>query len=147
MFVAYTRGAGYVLGLLLGGHQPMTNSGRGGRIERNNFLTTIAALVVSALAFVLPAAAQGVMVVAPHPDDDVITASGVVRRAVLRGETVRVVYVTNGDYAGTSYGFQRQGEAVGAEAQLGVPESNLIFLGYPDGSLKTIWQNYTTSAS
>ena len=82
----------------------------------------------------LPAAADAqILVVAPHPDDDLIIASGVVQRALARGEPVRVVYVTNGDFAGTSVGLVRQGEAVAGQAALGLGEDNLIFLGYPDG--------------
>jgi LmbE family N-acetylglucosaminyl deacetylase len=79
-----------------------------------------------------------VLVVSPHPDDDIIMASGVVKRAVARGETVYIVYVTNGDFFGQSTGTLRQGEAVNAQALLGVDEDHLIFLGYPDGSVFVI---------
>jgi LmbE family N-acetylglucosaminyl deacetylase len=82
----------------------------------------------------IPVAAQAqTLVVAPHPDDDIIIASGVIQRALARGEQVWVVYVTNGDRAGISVGTQRQGEAVTAQGILGQPEERLIFLGYPDG--------------
>jgi LmbE family N-acetylglucosaminyl deacetylase len=125
----------------------MTNTRRGFCLGSHGFPTTLAGLLLSTLASALPTHAQGVMVVAPHPDDDVIMAAGVVRSAVLRGEPVNIVYVTNGDYAGTSYGYERQGEAVAAQSQLGVAETHLVFLGYPDGSLKTIWTNYTSPSS
>ncbi len=74
-----------------------------------------------------------ILIVSPHPDDDVIAAAGVIYRAVQRGETVKVVYVTNGDAlpGGVARGLERQTEGVNAEAILGVPEDHLMFLGYP----------------
>ncbi len=84
-----------------------------------------------------------ILVVAPHPDDDIITASGVIADAVDRGEQVTVVYVTNGDISGIAQGLVRQSEAVDAQVGfLGTTESDLIFLGYPDGSLDLIYRFY-----
>ena len=93
-------------------------------------------LLATALFLVVPAAARAqVLVVAPHPDDDIIIASGIIQRALARNETVWVVFVTNGDHAGVSTGTLRQGEAVSAQAALGLIEDRLIFLGYPDGHI------------
>lgn len=83
-----------------------------------------------------------VLVISPHPDDDVITSAGVISRAVERGESVKVVYMTNGDSEGIQVGYVRQGEAVTAQGYLGVPENDLIFLGYPDYYLNTIFSSY-----
>ncbi|MEW8683651.1 MAG: PIG-L deacetylase family protein [Candidatus Thiodiazotropha endolucinida] len=84
-----------------------------------------------------------ILVVAPHPDDDIITASGVIADAVDRGEQVTVVYATNGDISGIAQGLVRQSEAVDAQVGLlGTTESDLIFLGYPDGSLDVIYRFY-----
>jgi LmbE family N-acetylglucosaminyl deacetylase len=89
------------------------------------------------------ASAAGILVVAPHPDDDIITSAGVVFDAIRRGEQVTVVYATNGDFDGPGVGALRQNEAVAAQTQfLGTIESELVFLGYPDGSLKNIYENY-----
>lgn len=88
----------------------------------------------SALLGASTASAQ-ILVVAPHPDDDVITSAGVIRSARLAGTTVWVVYMTNGDSPGRDLGFQRQGEGAAAEGMLGVDNAHLAFLGYPDGSL------------
>jgi hypothetical protein len=74
-------------------------------------------------------ALASVLVIAPHPDDDIITSSGVIVRALRRGEQVHVVYLTNGDLLGTDIGLVRQGEAVAGEGVLGVGENSLIFLG------------------
>ena len=100
-----------------------------------------AALVIAALP--APAAGQ-VLVVVPHPDDDVVIAAGVVWRAHARGEQVRIVYVTNGDRQGVSVGLRRQGEAVSGQAALGTPEDNLIFLGYPNGGLVALREQFNT---
>lgn len=88
--------------------------------------------------------AGGVLVVAPHPDDDILIGSGVIANAVQRGDQVKVVFVTNGDYDGITQGYVREAEAVNAQVQnLGTTENDLIFLGYPDGSLATLYSNYT----
>ena len=85
-----------------------------------------------------------ILVLSPHPDDDIITSSGNIYRAVQNGETVKIVFMTNGDlYGGYNPGYQREGEAVAAESYLNVAENNLIFLGYPDGGLQPIYNSYT----
>lgn len=87
-------------------------------------------------------AKQTILVVAPHPDDDLITSAGIIHGAVLRGDDVVVVYMTNGDIAGKAHGLERQDEAVSGQARLGVAEQKLIFLGYPDAALREIHDNY-----
>ena len=89
----------------------------------------------------------GVLVLAPHPDDDIIIASGVINRAVGLDEAT-VVFMTNGDHGGKSVGLLRQGEAVDAQVGfLGTTEDNLIFLGYPDTGLQDIFNNHTSPTS
>ena len=75
------------------------------------------------------------LVVAPHPDDETLIASGVIATALQRGERVEVVIVTNGDYDCIVSGFIREHESVDGLAKLGLPESAVHFLGYPDGGL------------
>jgi LmbE family N-acetylglucosaminyl deacetylase len=110
-------------------------------------------LAVAALAFLwllTPASAQGktVLVVAPHPDDDLLYAAGVVARAHAAGDTVKVVYMTNGDFGGgQSAGLSREAAAVAGQAILGTTESDLLFLGYPDGGLLDLLENYASSTS
>src|SRR5262249_45627658 len=99
-----------------------------------------------AWAFVLLAAsgaASQILVLAPHPDDDVLTASGVTFDAVRRGEPVTIVYFTNGDKNGTDVGLTRQNGAVTAQVtSLGTLEKELISLGYPDGYTQTVYEQY-----
>jgi LmbE family N-acetylglucosaminyl deacetylase len=85
----------------------------------------------------------GILVIAPHPDDEIITSSGVISRALRRGEQVHVVYLTNGDFYGTDAGIVRQGEAVASQSVLGVGEDNMMFLGYPDGYTADLRETFT----
>jgi LmbE family N-acetylglucosaminyl deacetylase len=83
----------------------------------------------------------GILVVAPHPDDEVLSAGGIMEAALNGGTAVDVAVITNGDYYGTSYGLTRQGESVAALATLGMPEERVMFLGYPDAGLLAIWND------
>src|SRR5262249_39262940 len=100
-----------------------------------------------------------ILVLAPHPDDEVLGAGGVLREAVERGIPVRVVFLTNGDSNEWSFlayrkrpvvlpravlamGAIRQGEAVLATESLGVPAADLSFLGYPDYGTLDIWRSH-----
>jgi len=96
-----------------------------------------------------------VLILAPHPDDDIIGCAGVVQRALKAGARVKVVYLTCGDnnifsivfYNKFAFplkllflrkkdfitlGHQRVHEAIKAMKMLGVEEKDLLFLGYPD---------------
>lgn len=76
--------------------------------------------------------------IAPHPDDEVLIASGVLARAVMRGERVAVLVMTNGDADCAHDGIARQRESIAGLAHVGVPESAVRFLGYPDGALSKL---------
>ncbi len=106
------------------------------------------ALAAGALLLILaPVSLAGVLVLAPHPDDDIITAAGVIYHALARGDQVQVAFMTNGDVGGTAIGFVRQNEAVESQVDfLGMIEDDLIFLGYPDGGLDEIYRNYTLAS-
>jgi LmbE family N-acetylglucosaminyl deacetylase len=130
-------------------------------------LTSVLLLAGCRLASpVAPAAAAGqiqlgdddrILVLAPHPDDEVLGAGGVLREAVERGIPVRVVFLTHGDSnewsflvyrkrpvvlprAALAMGTVRQREAVVAAEALGVPAADLTFLGYPDHGTLGIWR-------
>lgn len=76
-----------------------------------------------------------VLVLAPHPDDEVLMAAGVIDRAVKQGQRVEVVLMTNGDFTCKRDGRVRRLETLTALAKLGVDEAHVHFLGYPDGHL------------
>jgi LmbE family N-acetylglucosaminyl deacetylase len=100
-----------------------------------------------------------ILVLAPHPDDEVLGTGGVLREAVSRELPVRVVFLTHGDSNEWSFlayrkrpvflpravlrmGTLRQEEAFAAAAALGVPPWDLTFLGYPDYGTLTIWRSH-----
>lgn len=99
-----------------------------------------------------------VLVFAPHPDDEVIGAGGVIQQALAAGRRVRIVFATNGDgYPRAAsalfrkdlmalrhddydrLGAARQREAVAADGALGLGPRSLVFLGYPDGVLADVY--------
>ena len=114
-------------------------------ISKTRIHLAIVNLFVIAMLCSAPAI-PGVLVIAPHPDDDIITSAGIINSAIQRGETVKVVYMTNGDYRDIPTGFVRQNEAVNAQVNyLGTSEDDLRSLGYPDGWLSEIYNFYPDS--
>jgi LmbE family N-acetylglucosaminyl deacetylase len=103
--------------------------------------------------------ATRLLVIAPHPDDEVLGAGGLMQRVKATGGTVRVVYLTDGDgypegvkeedhveaptakdYLG--YGKQRRREAHAALVRLGLGDAFQTFLGFPDGGLCRLTREY-----
>jgi LmbE family N-acetylglucosaminyl deacetylase len=99
-----------------------------------------------------------ILVLAPHPDDEVLAAGGLVQQAIAKGLPVKVVFLTNGDnnefaflffskaftldaksavYAGQTRAF----EALRAGRELGLEGSEETFLGYPDFGTLEMWKN------
>ncbi|MCX7844756.1 MAG: PIG-L family deacetylase [Candidatus Bipolaricaulota bacterium] len=106
----------------------------------------------------VPAPNEGgerVLVLAPHPDDEVLGAGGAIVDLLAQGAQVLVVFLTNGD-ANTaakhfftwnplhraedfqSLGYRRMKEAGKALQILGVPPDHALFLGYPDRGLLSL---------
>lgn len=90
----------------------------------------------------LPVLSQNVLVVAPHPDDEILCCAASLREHLAKGDTVSIVFVTNGDGKddqnaenSLNYGEQRQKESLRAARKLGIPTKNLFFLGFPDSYL------------
>jgi LmbE family N-acetylglucosaminyl deacetylase len=99
------------------------------------------------------------LIFAPHPDDEVIAAGGLIQQVREAGGTVRVVYLTSGDAYTASvkaeehvarprganyraYGQQREDEARAALRTLGVGAWSLTFLGFPNGGLNRLMSTY-----
>jgi LmbE family N-acetylglucosaminyl deacetylase len=107
-------------------------------------------------------AATSLLVVSPHPDDETLCCAGVIERVAAAGGRVTVVWVTSGDGSVLSMlmvekslfaapdkvrdlASRRMHEAREATALLGVPRSQQLFLGYPDGGiLQLLTDNRTT---
>lgn len=94
---------------------------------------------------------ERVLVVATHPDDEVLVAGGTIHALRARGARVRVLLLTAGDgylraarrlgrLAPDAAAYRRLGElrfreSVDAAGALGVPAGDVVCLGYPDGRL------------
>ena len=99
-----------------------------------------------------------VLIIAPHPDDEILCCGGLLKRASERGIAAKVAFVTNGDGSRTGQIFktlreplardndlfsiaqQRQIEALDALSHVGIGEENAHFFGFPDGGLTAITQ-------
>ncbi|MBU1910319.1 MAG: PIG-L family deacetylase, partial [Verrucomicrobia bacterium] len=97
-----------------------------------------------------------VLVLAPHPGDEVLGGGGVLRSAIAAGVPVRVVFLTCGDHnqwslklyrerlvampdAVSREGVVRMEESRKAAQRLGLHARDVIFLGYPDLGTLNIW--------
>src|SRR5262244_1483408 len=99
------------------------------------------------------------LVIAPHPDDEVLGAGGLMQQVHETGGRVDVVYLTDGDgypegvqseghvespaavdYRG--YGRKRRQEARNALQTLGLDRASYTFLGFPDGGLSKLMRTY-----
>jgi len=102
---------------------------------------------------------ERILILAPHPDDESIGCAGIIQQALAAGARVKVLYLTNGDHNELAFivhekritvrqgvfiymGQVRRKEAVKAMALLGLKESDLIFLGYPDFGTFMIFSRY-----
>lgn len=86
---------------------------------------------------------ERLLVVAPHPDDDVLACGGTIARAWAAGAALRILYVTDGAASHTgSKTFPaarlravREAEAAEGLAILGLPAAQAHFLREPDTGL------------
>ena len=74
------------------------------------------------------------LAVFPHPDDETLGAGGFMKRAHDAGAKVSVVIATDGNKHGLKE-IRRQ-ETVAALGVLGIPQTDIRFLDYPDGHLQ-----------
>lgn len=75
-----------------------------------------------------------IMVLVPHPDDEILLCAGIMENAVRHGVELTVVMATNGDYGSEdgSVGRARLKETLEGLKVLGIPENRVVFLGYAD---------------
>src|SRR5215510_5311795 len=104
-----------------------------------------------------PGPHERILILAPHPDDEVLATGGLIASTVhFEGPSkVRVIVVTNGDasyatvfwhgsHLGTRKNFQRQAvlrqhESLQALATLGLDPEQVRFWGFPDRGLTSLW--------
>ena len=87
-----------------------------------------------------------VLVVSPHPDDDVIGCGGSIAKHIIKKHEVTIVYLSSGEAENARFSKEklariRENEAMKATDLLGVNER--IFLRHPDGRLKEHTQAIT----
>ncbi|MCM8759858.1 MAG: PIG-L family deacetylase, partial [Candidatus Omnitrophica bacterium] len=102
---------------------------------------------------------ERVIIFAPHPDDEILGCASLIQKVIKNEGEVFVVYLTNGDHNQVPYrvyekkiilkpadyvklGETRRKESTKATGILGVPQENLIFLGYPDFGCLRIWEDF-----
>ena len=87
------------------------------------------------------------LILAPHPDDEVLGCGGTIAGKVLRGTPVAVVFLTDGRRGGQGRSADlttlREAEALRAAAELGLPADRLTFLRFEDGRLADHVQDAT----
>jgi len=100
-------------------------------------------------------AADVLLVVAPHPDDETLCCAGAIQRAHAAGARVAIVWITSGDgfeldahivehrlFTGTQGLLElarlRMQEAARAAQLLSVAPADRFFLGYPDGGVEQL---------
>lgn len=75
-------------------------------------------------------AGKKVLLVVPHEDDEYNIGSGIMEKYVDCASQVKIVFVTNGDMYGGAH--VRFAESTACAKVVGIPEEDLIFLGYGD---------------
>lgn len=100
-----------------------------------------------------------ILILAPHPDDEVLGCGGIIQQAVKMKLPLRVAFFTYGDNNQWSFivyrkrpvmipkavrvmGLVRHNEAIAAAKVLGVSPEQLTFLGYPDFCTLEIWYSH-----
>jgi len=100
-----------------------------------------------------------VLILAPHPDDEVMATGGVIQKALKAKAKVKVLFLTNGDHNEPAFivyekrltmrkgefihmGQVRRKESLEALKKLGLAEKNCVFLGYPDFGTMEILLKY-----
>ncbi|MXP63037.1 PIG-L family deacetylase [Roseomonas sp. M0104] len=110
-------------------------------MEARRFLEQAEALPFAPLAEIV--GAGGVVVLAPHPDDESLGCGGLLAMAREAGRAVAVVFVSDGAashrnsrrYPPPALRDLRAAEALAALAALGLPADAAHFLGLPDAAV------------
>ena len=86
-----------------------------------------------------------ILIFAPHPDDEILCCTSVIREAVAQKLPIKIIYITDGEAlalgdpnSSIAYGKIRQRESTLATQKLGVAAEDLLWLGFPDGGLSEL---------
>jgi len=75
---------------------------------------------------------MNVVILAPHQDDEILSSYLYMQRLISQGDTVSVVFATNGDYAGRTIAALRAKESIQVLSKLAITEKDVYFMGYAD---------------
>jgi LmbE family N-acetylglucosaminyl deacetylase len=94
------------------------------------------------------------IIMAPHPDDEILCCASTIQQKISQHEKVKVIFLTSGDAKKSqnpsesiTYGKYRERESREAAHKLGLKESDLFFLNFPDQGLAKLPQNENTYTS
>lgn len=93
-----------------------------------------------------------ILVFAAHPDDDILGLGTTMIRHRLKGDIIKLAFITNGTARGGESWNTRRGtseqkskirhkEAVQALSLINISSDNIVCLGYPDGGIQRYLQN------
>lgn len=98
----------------------------------------------TAIARKLDVKEELVVVLAPHPDDEVLGCGQLLSKTKDLGNRAVVVFMTSGDASHADcvhkpgeLSRHREQQAFRALRTIGIPEDDILFLGLPDGRLNT----------
>lgn len=90
---------------------------------------------------------MSLLILAPHQDDEILCAGGLIQKCLALNVIVEIVFATNGDYCGKEIAALRWQESRAAILSLGVNEQHIHYLGYGDTGmrashsfLKKLWE-------
>lgn len=73
-----------------------------------------------------------ILFIAPHQDDEIIAAGGLIQKCINSNDDFKILFATNGDYQGPHMALKRYYESKHAFTFLGGSEDNIFYLGYGD---------------
>lgn len=79
---------------------------------------------------------MNVLLLAPHQDDEILCAAGLIQILRERGDNVFILFATNGDRQGSDTARKRYYESRDALALLDVDASQIFYLGYRDTGMR-----------
>ena len=77
-----------------------------------------------------------ILLIAPHQDDEILAAGGLIQKSIKQGDDFLILFATNGDYHGLDIARKRYYESEHALTSLGLAKKSIFYLGYGDTGMK-----------